>query len=268
MSSLSPIPLTPPPQPTKRRKQNTYMLSLNLAAKKIQTFFRYHREMVLLKQIFTARTHLAKKEPQYKVKAISEENYPLLLKIIYTWIEKNNLLLESKVPFDQQDLIQDNALILHILQETLLSPILFNNFIFGAFDEAGILQGIARCSFFPSHVELRNLATSPFNLPVIGNPAPKRGAGTALIEELVWQHKMSRGSGCVKLASLTTAIPFYKKLFFGFTSEKDGPLEMVLTSDRVCNFLALKGGSALPLSSTFLRCLASHIPSTLMAKKK
>lgn len=175
------------------------------------------------------RNFLAKKVFQRKITNFLDAGRLLLgLKREYSFIEKNDLLLQTllktwaltsriiiagqewkKTSKRAKQIFLDGLRILNKFIQLVKDP---NAQIIIAFDKDKKAQALCLYSVTPKAVKIKLLMTNPLNLPEIKSEQKKKGAGSAIIEELFFRY----GKPLI-LKPAVSAIPYYQKL--GFTSE-------------------------------------------------
>jgi len=142
-------------------------------------------------------------------------------------------------------LVCDNMSLLEIFEEDIKAFIISRSMdlvLLAASDRDKNIQALALHDFRKQHLNL--LVTNPANLAVLGNQAAVRGAGSALVEEIVFQELMIGKNGKITLESMDTAVPFYTRLLFELQGDRSSMPTMQL--QNVNRFVMEKSGYAIP----------------------
>lgn len=111
------------------------------------------------------------------------------------------------------------AIIADLAENATVAPETFR----GVRDRVGRLQAAAIVHQVSNYLEIDFIATAPWNI-VQNQPESVRGAGTALMEELVKESSDSGFGGRLKLYTIPRARQFYEKIGLEATSEGDWEL--------------------------------------------
>ena len=140
------------------------------------------------------------------------------------WEEKANGYVEEIFDNDIERVygtqFGDNlAIIADLAENTTAAPETFR----GVRDQVGRLQAAAIVHQVSNYLEVDFMATAPWNI-LQNQPESVRGAGTALMEELVKESSDLGFGGHLKLYSIPRARQFYEKIGLEATSEGDWEL--------------------------------------------
>lgn len=91
------------------------------------------------------------------------------------------------------------------------------------------------------HLYLEYLATSPWNVKEANDPRRVRGAGTALMTQLVIESARFGAEGRIELEALPGAVAFYEKIGFVFNKSTE---TMSLSTEAARKFLEQQGITA------------------------
>jgi len=162
------------------------------------------------------------------------------------YLQENLMNKKISLLLHESNLVDDSSIVLQILAEKIER---FNRdkkagmVFLVAKDRGQHVQALALHNFRQQHLHL--LTTNPANLAVVGNQSSVRGAGTAIVEEIIFQQLMAGQDGKITLKALKSAVPFYTKIFFVQCSLcPDDCCEMQL--QKVTLFIKEKSGCAVP----------------------
>jgi GNAT superfamily N-acetyltransferase len=249
----------PPPRPFARASQPAppkKELSLTEAASIVQRKFRASK---ISRFVRRCRISFHEHRMQKTDTANLQKSKPLKTQVLTTQSEKEKILstLNSwKDPVIEDQLVLDKDkrefTIASKITDFIIDKILQkqNGKIIAIYDDEDRLQAVAFVVRTKGCFKIADVVTAPWNLDIsifADDPRRVRGAGTASIDEAIFESFRAGFQGRVYLEAIPPAIPFYTKIGFEpleDTAPQRGYTPMELTD--IPQFFRKYGGRALP----------------------